>query len=360
MEAGATNKYTCFVIGHFNVLREVEQVISVVIPVYNAEKYLHECIESVLKQDYDNYEIVLVDDGSTDKSAKICDDYAARYERITVVHKKHAGLAKVRLTGVEVAKGQYIVSLDSDDVLFDGLLSHINKIIKKWEPEIICYDLQEFGIDDAKKRENTYAEGLYFGSSLENIIKTYLYNESAPFFTAGIIYGIVTKAVKREMLLNALNDVPGEISLGEDLATTALLLREIKKIYITHFIGYGYRQIMSSISHKYSDKTIDELKRLVLLLSESYLCSTIGEIPDRQISAFVSFRLIKYISDISNAEKLSESIRQLKKIDKEVIDYVKKAKVITASKVARLKIALLKSYFRVILLLIFRLKYKRR
>ena len=152
MEAGATNKYTCFVIGHFNVLREVEQVISVVIPVYNAEKYLHECIESVLKQDYDNYEIVLVDDGSTDKSAKICDDYAARYERITVVHKKHAGLAKVRLTGVEVAKGQYIVSLDSDDVLFDGLLSHINKIIKKWEPEIICYDLQEFGIDDAKKK----------------------------------------------------------------------------------------------------------------------------------------------------------------------------------------------------------------
>lgn len=291
-------------------------MISVVIPVYNVEKYLHECIDSVLKQDYNNYEIVLVDDGSTDNSAKICDDYASSYERITVIHKKNAGLVKARLTGVEAAKGQYIVSLDSDDVLFDGLLSLIDKIIKKCEPEIICYDLQEFDINDAPKRENTYAEGLYSGSSLENIIKTYLYSESDPFFTAGMIYGIVTKAVKREMLLNALNDIPSEISLGEDLAATALLLREAKKIYITHFIGYGYRQIMSSISHKYSDKTIDELKRLVVLLSEAYLDSTMSEIPDGQISAYVSFRLIKFISDIACDEKLSDSIRQFKKLIK--------------------------------------------
>ena len=232
-------------------------MISVVIPVYNVEKYLYECIESVLDQNYDDFEIILVNDGSTDNSGKICDAYAEKDKRITVIHKKNAGLVKARLTGVENAHGQYIVSLDSDDVLYDGLLAHLSEIIKEHEPQIICYELQEFGIKDAKKRENKYKEGLYSGVLFQNILKTYLCNENEVFFTAGIIYGIVTKAVQRRLILDALKNTPSEISLGEDLAITALLLKNAINLYITHFIGYGYRQIAGSLSHKYSPKTID-------------------------------------------------------------------------------------------------------
>lgn len=335
-------------------------MISVVIPVYNVEKYLHECIESVLSQNYDNYEIILVNDGSTDNSGKICDAYATKDKRITVIHKKNAGLVKARLTGVENAKGQYIVSLDSDDVLYDGLLSHLGEIIEEHEPQIICYELQEFGIEDAKKRVNKYTEGLYSGVSFQNILKTYLCNENEAFFTAGMIYGIVTKAVQRQMLLDALNNVPAEISLGEDLATTALLLKDATNLYISHFIGYGYRQIASSISHKYSVKTIDELKRLVELISDAYLGSIIGEVQDGQIGKYVSFRLIRFISDIACAEKIVESFSQLKKIDKEVLSYVYKTELAGLTKSAYIKISLLKSRFRVLLLMMYRVKYKRR
>jgi glycosyltransferase len=334
-------------------------MISVVIPVYNVEKYLYECIESVLDQNYDDFEIILVNDGSTDNSGKICDAYAEKDKRITVIHKKNAGLVKARLTGVENAHGQYIVSLDSDDVLYDGLLAHLSEIIKEHEPQIICYELQEFGIKDAKKRENKYKEGLYSGVLFQNILKTYLCNENEVFFTAGIIYGIVTKAVQRRLILDALKNTPSEISLGEDLAITALLLKNAINLYITHFIGYGYRQIAGSLSHKYSPKTIDELKRLVQLISDAYLGSIIREIPAGQIEKYVSFRLIKFMSDIACAEKISESFRLLKKIDKEILSYVRKTELVGLTKSAHIKISLLKSRFRVLLLLIFRIKYKR-
>ena len=335
-------------------------MISVVVPVYNVEKYLRECIESVLSQNIDNIEIVLVDDGSTDDSGRICDTYAEKDKRIKVIHKKNAGLVKARLTGVENAKGQYIVSLDSDDILYDGLLSHVSKIIEEHHPQIICYELQEFGNEEAQKRENKYEEGFYSGVLLGNILKTYLCNEDEPFFTAGMIYGIVTKAVQRQLLLDSLNNVPGEISLGEDLATTALLLKKTSNLYITHYIGYGYRQVASSISHKYSQNTITELKKLVQLISEAYSDSIIGETPYVQIGKYVSFRLIKYISDIACAKRISESFRQLKKIDKEILAYVHKTDLTGLMSSTHIKITLLKSRFRVLLLLMFRLKYKRR
>ncbi len=89
-------------------------MVSIVVPVYNVEKYLKECIESILNQTYKNYELILVDDGSTDTSRSICDQYASR-DNVTVIHKSNAGLGMARNSGIEVANGDYITFLDSDD-----------------------------------------------------------------------------------------------------------------------------------------------------------------------------------------------------------------------------------------------------
>lgn len=100
-------------------------LISVVIPVYNVEKYLRECVDSVLKQTYSNFEIILVDDGSTDSCPEICDEYAAQDNRIRVIHRKNGGLSVARNTGLDDAKGEYIYFLDSDDWIVDKTLEKL-------------------------------------------------------------------------------------------------------------------------------------------------------------------------------------------------------------------------------------------
>ena len=106
-------------------------LISFIIPVYNVEKYLAECIESVLCQSYANIEIILVDDGSTDKSADICDKYSEKYDRIHVIHKKNGGASSARNEGLCIAQGSYVAFVDSDDfispVMAEKLIAAINE-----------------------------------------------------------------------------------------------------------------------------------------------------------------------------------------------------------------------------------------
>ena len=108
----------------------MKPLISVIVPVYNVEQYLRKCLDSVISQTYTNLEIILVDDGSTDLGGKICDDYASKDDRITVIHKVNGGLGFARNTGLEMCHGEYIMFVDSDDwlsvdavrVLYDKLI----------------------------------------------------------------------------------------------------------------------------------------------------------------------------------------------------------------------------------------------
>lgn len=103
-------------------MNQERSLISVIVPVYNVEKYLHQCIDSLLQQTYPNTEIILVDDGSKDNSGKICDEYAERYNNVIVVHKENAGLGMARNTGLEYITGKYVAFVDSDDWLSKDFL----------------------------------------------------------------------------------------------------------------------------------------------------------------------------------------------------------------------------------------------
>ena len=98
---------------------------SIIIPVYNCDLYLRDCVNSVLSQNYENIEIILIDDGSTDKSGLICDEYAAQNERVRAYHQKNAGVSAARNVGLDMATGTYIVFLDADDILADNNLEQI-------------------------------------------------------------------------------------------------------------------------------------------------------------------------------------------------------------------------------------------
>ena len=108
-----------------------DTLISVIIPVYNVENYLAQSVESILKQSFENFEIILVDDGSTDSSGRICDEYVEKDERIAAIHQKNGGLSAARNSGLSEAEGKYVYFLDSDDYIANNTLETLVEIAEK-------------------------------------------------------------------------------------------------------------------------------------------------------------------------------------------------------------------------------------
>lgn len=119
-------------------------MISVIMPVYNSQKYLAAAIESVLRQSYVDFELILVDDGSTDTSGKLCDMYAARDHRVVVVHQKNGGICAARNTGLGVAKGEYISFIDNDDLFEEHLLEDNIQLAVQNDADIVCFGVGNF------------------------------------------------------------------------------------------------------------------------------------------------------------------------------------------------------------------------
>lgn len=115
-----------------------ENLISVIVPVYNVEQYLARCVDSILSQTYENLEIILVDDGAKDRSGRICDEYAARDSRVCVIHKENGGLSSARNAGIEAATGEYLAFVDSDDWLELDAYAHMLSLMKQYDAKLVC------------------------------------------------------------------------------------------------------------------------------------------------------------------------------------------------------------------------------
>lgn len=140
---------------------ENQALISVIIPVYNVEAYLRECVESVLKQTYQNFEIILVDDGSTDSSGQICDEYASNDERICVIHQKNNGPSKTRNTGLDNATGKYIYFLDSDDYIESNALELLVNTAESTNADLVFFDAHSFTDDGTEMKQGYVVKGTY-------------------------------------------------------------------------------------------------------------------------------------------------------------------------------------------------------
>ena len=121
-------------------MENINDLISVIVPVYNVEKYLVQCINSILNQTIKNLEIILVDDGSLDNSGKICDEFSKKDDRIVAIHKENNGLSSARNAGLEIANGNYIGFVDSDDWLDEHMYEILLKLIKENNSDISCCD----------------------------------------------------------------------------------------------------------------------------------------------------------------------------------------------------------------------------
>ena len=115
-----------------------ETMLSVIVPVYNVEAYLPRCVDSILAQSYSNLEVILVDDGAKDASGAICDAYAAKDPRVKVIHKENGGLSSARNAGLDIALGEYIAFVDSDDWIEPDAYQHLLEVMERYDVRLVC------------------------------------------------------------------------------------------------------------------------------------------------------------------------------------------------------------------------------
>lgn len=225
---------------------------SIIIPIYKAEKYLVECVESILGQTYADFELILIDDGSPDTCPALCDKYASADSRIKVIHQKNAGQAVARNAGVDIASGDYLMFLDSDDYYATKyVLGLVNEKIESSSADVILFGYKKFYESDGSfGAEVTNFPEFTVNSSPSDVIMSLLLNN--------IYDGCAwTKAIKRSLIVeNSISFRPGMISEDSDwylnVMSHACSYECIKEVFVI------YRQHANSVSHKVKLNALDD------------------------------------------------------------------------------------------------------
>lgn len=249
-------------------------MLSIIVPVYNVEKYLDACVSSIVNQTYKNLEIILVDDGSTDTSGVICDAWAEKDSRIIVYHKANGGLMSAWKYGVRRASGQFVGFVDSDDWIDTNMCEKMLATAETTGVDMVC---TAFVCEHADGRhtfkDNYLKPGFYGKNQILNEISPYLLI-SREYHDRGIYPSRWTKLFKRELLLTVLEDCDERLTIGEDLAVFFSCLQIAHSIFIMEdFWPYHYRIVDTSMIRSFSSvkyEKIDILKQTLLALNEKY------------------------------------------------------------------------------------------
>lgn len=220
--------------------------ISVIIPIYNVEKYLKRCLDSVLKQTYQNIEIILIDDGSTDTSGLIADEYSKQYKNINVVHKRNEGIGQTRNLGIQMAKGEYILFVDSDDYIDENMIEQMHLVAVNNNCDLVCCN--KYRIYEKNNR------GMVTDEEMEPI-KFFSRKEALGVFLLTKYVDVVfwNKLIKKDLF----EGIRCPNGIYEDLATIYKLLLKANKIANMYNPFYYYCQRESSITdEKYNEKMI--------------------------------------------------------------------------------------------------------
>lgn len=234
---------------------------SIIIPVYNVQAYLNQCIDSVLKQDISDIEIIVVDDGSTDSSGAICDEWALKDSRICVYHKENGGLMSAWKYGAERASGTYLGFVDSDDWIEPNMFSVLyNNATVNNADMVVCGFIKKDDEGHSLGQGRSFAKsGLYADDEINARIFPRLIVSEAPT-QRGVIPSRVTKLFSRELIIKAMPYCKDEVSIGEDLLTTFVCCLFAERIYIMEdFYPYNYRFNAQSMIHEYSDKKYEKI-----------------------------------------------------------------------------------------------------
>lgn len=233
---------------------------SVIVPVYNIIQFLPKCVESILAQTWENFELILVDDGSADGSEKLCDKYAGKDKRITVIHKENGGLVSARQAGIQAASGEYIVNVDGDDWIQPRMLETALGLIGQYGADMICFAAERVFPDRAEILTEPVSEGFYTGERMKEMIYPKVLMDCD---MVHMMYYLWAKVIKRELLFPHQMKVNSQISNGEDIICVAPVYRNAKSVYVSHQKVYCYRSREGSISHGFQWKMFPKSRLLL-------------------------------------------------------------------------------------------------
>ncbi len=279
--------------------KEVEPLVSIIIPVYNSKKYLKKCLDSILEQTYKNLEIILVDDGSTDESKKLVDDYEKSNHLIKAIHQKNSGLSSARNTGLKIATGNYIMFVDSDDHIEPDMIQDMLKAIEETDSDIAVCSFKETYPNGKVSHFNNekYPEKVF---TIESALRAMLKEE-----------GFMVSATMKLFPKNYFKDITFPVGkVHEDVDVTYKLIMKAEKIVFLPNEFYIYQHHESSIINSFDDRKFD------LISFTDQMCNDIDKkfpnleyvTKERRIRARLS--LLRQIP--SNHPKKSELINYLK------------------------------------------------
>lgn len=307
----------------------MKDLISVIVPIYQVEDYLIECLDSIINQEYTNLEIILVDDGSKDKCPKICDDYKLKDNRIKVIHKPNGGLSDARNAGLEIAKGKYICFVDSDDVLNKNFIMTLYNNIKTTDADIsICDFLSIKTISDISDDNITNNLKLY---TKEEILNDFYKKQSLRLVLAW------NKLYKRE-IWNNIRYPKGKVH--EDEFVIHYILDNINKLVISDSKLYYYRQRENSITSVYNKKRLNALEALEDRL-EFYKKHSNEKMYNNTLYNFF-FSIRHHLKQMKGIKEFNEIEKDLKKKNKQVYKKLLKCKTISLLKKIKLTIYFIK------------------
>lgn len=253
--------------------------ISIIVPVYNVEQYLDRCLESIVNQSYRNLEIIMINDGSTDSSAAMCEKWKERDKRIQVVHQENKGLGFARNEGIKRASGDYITFCDSDDWYSTLAFEKLNGIVEKYHPDVL-----DFGYtmvtEDA--RENImltyYDEGFYGEAQIhQEILPNYISKKAVLDYSKRIVKSVWSKLYKREIIRDTFFKSEAVV-LSEDYLFNMEIFSKMKTYYLHKEALYYYYIREGSLTQRYIVDAFSREKNLIRAYAE-----VIEKVPNNEL-----------------------------------------------------------------------------
>ena len=290
----------------------MDPIISIIVPIYNVGKYLPKCIESILNQTFKNFELILVNDGSTDNSGVVCDDYAKKDTRIKIIHKSNGGVSSARNAGLYVAKGKYIGFVDPDDYIDKDMFEVLYKLCEQNNADIaICKNCREInGVID-RKNEEVYIKELSNTEAVKEAFKANLYR-----------FALWNKLCRRKCFIDI--SFP-EGRIHEDLSVTYRILSNANKVIFTNYVGYIYvKRDDSILTKKYNENRLQSFigwNEIFEFMNINY-----PELNKEVITCYTYWCNDNIYYILNEIDNVKNKKRYLKKLRNYIINHYKKIK----------------------------------
>ncbi|MBR4825415.1 MAG: glycosyltransferase family 2 protein [Spirochaetaceae bacterium] len=291
---------------------------TIVIPVYNAEKYIGEMIDTVLNQTYTNWNLILVDDGSTDQSGAICDRY--KCNKVFVVHNKNMGQVAARIDGIKRATGDYTLVLDADDTIHKNYLEKANEILNKYEYDVVMFPYE---ICDAQLNPSGQL------SSIPDKTGKMTRSEVLSWIIKTTSHGLVDKVIRTSMIKKGALEAPAEkLKINGDYALIIPIICQIDNAYFSPEPMYSYRVLSTSTSHAYNFQQLIDTDFVSSKVEQILINHGIYDVEFKKLVNIAYLRMLAWMTEgiIERKQFNAKDFKELKNRDfyKGSIEYEKR------------------------------------